>query len=686
MPSDPQFADTRADARKDGGSEPVRLGDRYEVLPGQPLTAFDGIAGPAFAARMLRGRRSECFALILSGGVPPRGDALSTLMSIDNPGIMKLLDFGHVEWNQGAGRRQALFFERPMGRRLMASLTGGADSVPDDQIMRVVIPSMAAVLRDLAGRGITHGGIRPTNMFLRESNAGVLLGECASAPPGYGQPALFEPVERAMATPGGRGRGSILDDMYAFGVTLVVLALGRNPVHDMSDEALIDAKIDKGSFATIVGNARLPQDLVEPVRGMLLDDSKQRWGVNQFDLWLSGRRLSPKQSQLPKRAVRPLELAGREVWHCRGLARLMAANVPAAATLIEGGDVDRWLRRGLSDELLAETVASAAEPAAAATSRSSSVVDRMVARVAMALDPHAPIRYRGKAVLPDSIGLALADSFVRREATQPVAEIIAWQLPAYWLNVQPEGKVEVAPLVQALESVHPLLERAGPGFGIERVLYETNPHLQCLSPVVSDFHAATPPDLLTALELASAQSDRAREPLDRHIAAFLAARHRRLEDALFLQFMPGVDPVRRITALISIFGDIQVRFSIDPLPGLCRWLASVMDPTFARFHNRKNREVVRKQVEKVASEGKLPELLRAVDDPEAIRKDAMGFAGARRDYKRAVAEGERLREKIADTVSITETVGRQVASVIAWLLGIAVSALLGMMIMFGGSR
>ena len=682
MASDPPQT---GDARKDGGSEPVKLGDRFEILPGQPQTAFDGIAGPAFIARALRGRKTECYALICSGATPPRGDALSTMMTLDNPGLVRLADFGLAEWNQGKSRRLALIFERPTGRRLLANLTAMHEPASEDLILRAVIPSMAGLLRELAGRGITHGGIRPTNMFLREGGTGVVLGECASAPPGYGQPAVFEPVERGMASSGGRGAGSILDDMYAFGVTLVILALGRNPAHDLTDEAMLDAKIDKGSFGALVGNARLPQDLGEPVRGMLLDDPKQRWGVSQLDLWLSGRRLSPKQGLLPKRATRPLELAGKEAWHCRGLARLMTANVSAAASLIDGGDVDRWIRRGLSDEALAESVASAADQATSTGSRTSSVVDRVVARVAVALDPHAPIRYKAKAVMPDSLGLALADAVLRRESTQPLAEIIAWQLPAYWVNVQTDVRTEIVPLVQALEGQRMLMEKAGPGFGVERVLYETNPHLLCLSPVVSDFYAATAPDLLTALELASAGKDRAREPLDRHIAAFLAARHRRLEDALLLQFLPGVDPVRRVTALISIFGDIQVRFAVEPLPGLCRWLGTVMDPTFARFYNRKNREAVRKQVEKVAAEGKLVELLRAVDDPDAIRKDAVGFGVARQEYKRAAIEIEKLKDKIADTSGITEGVGRQVAGVVAWLLAMIIAGLLGTMIMFSGN-
>lgn len=684
-----------ADSKKDGAQEPLRLGDRFEILPSQPLASFDGAAGPAFAARSLRGRKIECYAILCGGSVPPRPEPLATMATLDNPGLVKMIDHGMVDWNPGpvqqAGptqshaRRLALVFERPMGRRLMTSLDAAFEPLSEDVIMRLVMQAIGPALKEMAGRGMTHGGIRPTNMILRDTTGGpALLGECCSTPPGYDQPMLFECIERAMAQPAGRGPGTVADDLYAFAVSLVILALGRNPVQDLDDEAVLAAKIERGSYAAIVGNLRIPQNLSEPVRGMMVDDPKQRWGITQLDLWLSGRRLSPKQTQLPKRAARPLDVGGQEVWNCRTLARAMTRNTTVATLQVESGDLDRWLRRGMSDDVMAEAVATAVEGASSGGGKSSSAAERMVTRVAIALDPVAPIRYKGKAVMPEGLGIALADAFLRKDNPQPLAEMVAWQMPGYWAGLQPDFRAELVPLVQTFETLRNLLEKTGTGFGIERVLYETNPHLHCLSPMVVEFRAVTPGDLLLALDAAGGGGrDRGKEPMDRHISAFLISRHRRIEDALFAQLQIGVDPVRRITAILTMFSEIQTRFGLEPLPNLCKTLAGVMEPTFTRFYNRPQREAAREQVAKIAADGKLIDLLRVIDNPEALKKDAMGFAAARREHKKAVLEVDKLRASIADREEITETTGRQVAATLSSVIGTLIAGALGLFFVFG---
>ncbi len=44
----------------------------------------------------------------------------------------------------------------------------------------------------------------------------------------------------------GRGPGSLLDDTYAIGVTILTLLTGQVPCQGMSDEEVFEAKLSKG--------------------------------------------------------------------------------------------------------------------------------------------------------------------------------------------------------------------------------------------------------------------------------------------------------------------------------------------------------------------------------------------------------------------------------------------------------
>ena len=118
------------------------------------------------------------------------------------------------------------------------------------------------------------------------------------------QPLVYETIESGLANPWGRGDGTAADDLYALGVTLVMLLLGRNPVADVPDEKLLLDKINRGSYAAIIGSERLPPGMIEPVRGLLTDDPKDRWTIQDVDLWLHGRHATPKQPSLARRATR----------------------------------------------------------------------------------------------------------------------------------------------------------------------------------------------------------------------------------------------------------------------------------------------------------------------------------------------------------------------------------------------
>ena len=81
----------------------------------------------------------------------------------------------------------------------------------------------------------------------------IVLGPNVTSPPGYDQQPIFEPLDRAMAQPNGRGLGNSSDDIYALGINIILAFLGYNPVAKISDEDLIKHRLENGSYNAICG-------------------------------------------------------------------------------------------------------------------------------------------------------------------------------------------------------------------------------------------------------------------------------------------------------------------------------------------------------------------------------------------------------------------------------------------------
>src|SRR3546814_13231549 len=117
-----------------------------------------------------------------------------------------------------------------------------------------------------------------------------------------------------------RGEGTVSNDLYAVGVTLLALLTGRSPESDLTDEAVTAAKLTLGSYSALVRKTRISLTMMEVLRGLLNDDPRDRWTLDDLNLWVSGRRLSPKPPAMPQKANRPFVF--QEVGHmsCRELA------------------------------------------------------------------------------------------------------------------------------------------------------------------------------------------------------------------------------------------------------------------------------------------------------------------------------------------------------------------------------
>jgi len=159
--------------------------------------------------------------------------------------------------------------------------------------------------------------------------------------------------------PSGRGAGSLADDLYALGVLIAVLLSGGNPCAEMSDEEIVQSKINRGSFATLLSSRRFSLPCTEALRGLLCDEAEERWSVSNLEFWANGRHLSPKQPLLPSKAPRPFVVKGRDYWNLKVLGAALGRDWSTAREVLVGTKLPVWVHRGLEAEKHAERIRAA---------------------------------------------------------------------------------------------------------------------------------------------------------------------------------------------------------------------------------------------------------------------------------------------------------------------------------------
>ena len=266
----------------------------------------------------------ELYALVCKPEMMPRISVMRTLKGNEIINTLHLVDWGAAEWPPASRKCIIIIYHRPMGGRVMDSLGGTADRIPDHLFPKMVIKPIAEALSELAQKGITHRALRPDNLYYTDAErTKIIVGECCTCVPAYDQPVVMETIESGSSNPAGRSSGMYADDMYSFGVSLLILAIGRNPMAGKSDEYIIDKKIKEGSYAALVLAERLPVSLIECLRGLTTDDPEQRWSVDDIDLWINGKRLQPMQLRAEAHSQRGFKFGEQEFNTCRPLAVAM---------------------------------------------------------------------------------------------------------------------------------------------------------------------------------------------------------------------------------------------------------------------------------------------------------------------------------------------------------------------------
>ncbi len=595
-------------------SDPARpdaplIANQYVVDAGRRLPPVGGLA--AFGVIDQVTGRADLMAIQLHRQVPPRPRAFQALAA-PIEGLLTPVAYGP------AGNSCYAICLAPPGPSVQARSRPWTEA----ELLDCVLRPVARVLEHMHERGLTHRGIRLDNVFQASPGQPVTLGTSWTAPPAMAQPALFEPPYSAMCLPAGRGDGSIADDVYALGVLLLCLALGRVPLAQFDDAAILRRKLGLGTYAALAGDERLPPIIGDLVRGMLAEDPEHRPTPTMLldPASARGRRVAARP---PRRAQRPITVAAAEVWDARSLAYALAAEPEQALDALRSNAVEHWLRRGLGDAQLAARMEEAVRHRGADVQRNDSNGDAaLVMRTIALLDPLAPLCWRGVALWPDGIGPALAVAQASDpDAVARIEEIVRGEEAGEWAGLRAD-RCDYAMLRVEARQQHSWLGQRDRTGGAPRLAYLLNPLMPCASPLVEGRWVARLADVLPALEETAGRVDpRQTEPIDVHVAAFISARlERRMDNEL--AFQTGDPKGAACLAQLRVLAQLQSRLHPRPLPALAAWLATRAGPVLATWRSRGRRAAVEERLRTLTETGYLPSMLQALDDPAGRSADA----------------------------------------------------------------
>ena len=647
-----------------GGGRQVTLQDRYNIFPDRPYPELATPQTPAFVAEDPTTPGEVRAALICDVEPLPRIEVMDKLKGLARPGLTQIAAFGAVDWPGSDGQRLAVVINPPQGGRLVPLGAPKFAPMSPELLLEQVIRPVVTGLTEMFHRNQTHRGIRPDNLFYSDATrTRILLGQAVTAPSGYYQTPAFETIECSTADPDGKGTGTRAEDMFSLGATMLALLIGRVPGADMTADDFFAQRIEKGSLDACVDPREVPRDMIDGLRGLMADDWRERWTLEHFKNWLEGNRVTAPRSFSIARAHQGFDFGGKKYWSAPALALALTRKPDAGIKALRSGAVLDWMKKSLPDNTATDALASVIAEFEVSGGGGGDAM--LLSKASIAMDPAAPIRFGGFSMRLDGIGPVILSAQRKPGGIVAISEMLKNNLASFWLNSQPKHVNRGVGLNAHLEKLGRWATDSGPGSGIERCLYDLNPNLPCRSPITGGRWVSDPSQLLPAIDAVAAKGGMGRQPIDRHIAAFLAARsHADTTQLLGLMQPTNVDEHSAVGTL-RLLAELQSSFKAKPLPGLGAWCADLLKPVIESFHHRRRRGKLMEVTQGVARSGNLPALLKLIDDPQFKKVDRSGFEKAKERYAHAETDLANMERGNAKRIEDARRKGREVAALIS---------------------
>lgn len=608
-----------------GGERKDDLLERFTLYPSRPLPDLDNSFAKAYEAQDAFNKLRSVYGLVCNPSMPVRLHALTELAGFVNPHISTVFGSGVVACSHLGESRFVIFLERPTGGKL-SELVKKQTRLHEHKVLDFVLQPAIKALVAMREKKISHGHIHPHNFYVSDASQ---LGECFSAPCSTQAHYLYEPLERLMADPLGRGEANEKTDVYALGILAFELMYGLEKQKAIPREAFIERALNLGTYHIFANNREFSDMFQDFFRGILNENPAERWGMDQLLQWINGKRFNMIAPSAPKDAARPITFMAQDFLSRRMLAHAFHSNWREALKELRNLKIDRWCEMSLHRAEMSEKIDRALRIGGNAPTDAQQ--SEMLTRVISILDPAGPLRSQALALRPDAIGTVLADVMPHQgpELTQ-LLSFIENNYAGFWTELADYNKTqEISAVAWRLQKVLPFLKNTALGFGLERVLYDLNPSLCCQSPLIKQYHVITLLDLLRTLDAIAPTLGAETNLVDRHIAAFIASKLD-MGKAIRIHDLASVAALadNQELIMIKLLSKAHQKHPKLQLVGLCTWTAMRVERLIDAIHNRIIRKRLKLQLKKLAQTGYISEVLTAIINVDVAFRDYDGYTKA----------------------------------------------------------
>lgn len=628
---DPSVANVTAEIARN--HKPDLVAKRYTLKLDQSLPEFRSEFAAAFAVTDKSDKdNTELYCLVFDQEAPIRLNTINTLQALSHTNFITPIASEIAYISTLNEYRFVVILSKPKGITL-AEYIENPKSKAEEFIHSTLIAKCAPVLEQINNLQISHGRINPKNLYIDPTTNQITIGECVSCPPGYDQPMLYETADRAMNIPLGKGEGEISADYYALGVVALFVQLGKVLEERYEDDSIIQEKLIKGTFNALLKNYELSPSMTDLYRGLLNDKSTMRWNGSQVRDWLKGKYFNLVRISPPIEATRSIMFNDLQYFSLEALAYALYRHWNISKKFLREDKLTKWVEGSVGNPELADKLRSV-QKTTIIPRQFGSVFDNddeLVICTLHLLNPYGPFQFRNISINLNAFGTVLSHAFSQKktETIQILGMAFSHHLYGY-LEAHSE-KNSNSKLIWHLKNAMEFIPKTGLGFGIERCLYELNPNLHCISPLVTSDYALTVPQLVEILNGKCDKQDT--YPMDRHIAAFVASRLNVRNEIKIkgLSRHPKFSTNKYIQAAY-ILNLAQKDSGLKKLTGLTQALAKNLTSIAEMLHGKVHKKDFVDNINKVAKEGNVTSLYKTASDHYFILSDLQGFDEAKKKY------------------------------------------------------